>query len=202
MKFWLLQSNQYALDWHPGARVFKGNIMTLEERLSTYLDQTPQIDGSAYVAQGAIVIGAVTLAKNSSVWHNAVLRGDINTIEIGEGSNVQDGTVVHLADDFGVKVGQYVTIGHSAMIHACEIGDECLIGMQATLLDGAVVGAQSIVGAGSLITKGTQIPEGSLVLGAPAKVVRPLSQAERASLKAMAEKYVSVARAHKARFHS
>jgi len=174
--------------------------MTLEERLATYLDQTPQIDGSVYVAEGAIVIGAVTLGENASVWHNAVLRGDINTIEIGEGSNVQDGTVVHLADDFGVKVGTYVTIGHSAMIHACEIGDECLIGMQATLLDGAVVGAQSIVGAGSLVTKGTQIPEGSLVLGAPAKVVRPLDDAERASLKGLAEKYVEVARGHKARF--
>ncbi len=174
--------------------------MTIEERLSTYLDQAPQIDDSAYVAEGAVITGAVTLAENSSVWHNAVLRGDINTIEIGEGSNVQDGTVVHLADDYGVKVGKYVTIGHSAMIHACEIGDECLIGMQATILDGAVVGSQSIVGAGALVTKGTQIPEGSLVLGAPAKVVRPLSEAERAGLKGMAEKYVTVSRGHKARF--
>lgn len=176
--------------------------MTLEEQLSTYLDQTPLIHESAYVAAGAVVIGAVTLAKNSSVWHNAVLRGDINTIEIGAGSNVQDGTVVHLADDYGVKVGKYVTIGHSAMIHACQIGDECLIGMQATILDGAVVGAQSIVGAAALVTKGTQIPAGSLVLGAPAKVVRPLSEAERAGLKGMAEKYVRVARGHKARFDS
>jgi len=174
--------------------------MTIKERLSIYLDQTPKIDDSAYVAEGAIVIGAVTLGVNSSVWHNAVLRGDINTIEIGEGSNVQDGTVVHLADDYGVKVGKYVTIGHSAMIHACEIGDECLVGMQATVLDGAVIGAQSIVGAGALVTKGTQVPEGSLVLGAPAKVVRALSDAERAGLKGLAEKYVSVSRGHKQRF--
>jgi len=174
--------------------------MKLEERLSTYLDQTPEIAPSAYLAKGAVVIGAVSLGLNTSVWHNAVLRGDINTIEIGEGSNVQDGTVVHLADDFGVKVGKYVTIGHSAMIHACEIGDECLIGMQATILDGAVVGAQSIVGAGALVTKGTQIPEGSLVLGAPAKVVRALSQKERSELKGLAEKYVAVSRGHKQRF--
>lgn len=174
--------------------------MTIEERLSTYLDQTPQIDDSAYVAEGAIVIGAISLGVNSSVWHNAVLRADINTIEIGEGSNVQDGTVVHLADDYGVKIGKYVTIGHSAMIHACEIGDECLVGMQATILDGAVIGAQSIVGAGSLVTKGTQIPAGSLVLGAPAKVVRPLNEEERASLKGLAEKYVAVSRGHKKRF--
>lgn len=174
--------------------------MTVEERLAKYLDQTPEVDASAYIAKGAVVIGAVTLAENSSVWHNSVLRGDINTIEIGEGSNVQDGTVVHLADDYGVKVGKYVTIGHSAMIHACEIGDECLIGMQATILDGAVIGAQSIVGAGALVTKGTQVPEGSLVLGAPAKVVRSLSEEERSGLKAMAEKYVTVSRGHKRRF--
>lgn len=176
--------------------------MTLEEQLSTYLDQTPNIDASAYIAEGAIVIGAVTLARNASVWHNAVLRGDINAIEIGVGSNVQDGTVIHLADDYGVRVGNYVTIGHAAMIHACDIGDECLIGMQSTVLDGAVIGARSIVGAGALVTKGSQIPEGSLVLGTPAKVVRALTADERASLKGMAEKYVDVARAHKKRFGS
>lgn len=127
--------------------------MTIEERLATFLDQRPQIEESAYVAKGAVVIGAVSLGHRSSVWHNAVLRGDINTIKIGEGSNVQDGTVIHLADDFGVKIGSYVTIGHSAMIHACEIGDECLIGMRSTILDGAMIGAQSIVGAGALVTK-------------------------------------------------
>ena len=174
--------------------------MTVQKRIVTYLDQKPQIDDSAYVASGAIVIGAVNLAEDSSVWHNCVLRGDINSIEIGEGSNVQDGTIVHLADNFGVKVGKYVTIGHAAMIHACEIGDECLIGMQATILDGACIGAQSIVGAGALVTKGTQIPEGSLVLGSPAKVVRPLTEDERSSIKAMAEKYVAVSREHKKRF--
>lgn len=174
--------------------------MTTEERLATYLDQAPKVDASAYIASGAVVIGAVTLAEHSSVWHNAVLRGDINTIEIGEGSNIQDGTIVHLADDYRVKVGKYVTVGHAAMIHACEIGDECLIGMQATVLDGAVVGAQSIVGAGALVTKGTQIPEGSLVLGSPARVVRQLSDEERADIKGMAEKYVTVSREHKKRF--
>jgi carbonic anhydrase/acetyltransferase-like protein (isoleucine patch superfamily) len=173
--------------------------MTTEERLEKYLDQSPQIDDSAYVASGAVVIGAVTLGQNASVWHNCVLRGDINSIEIGEGSNVQDGSVVHLADNYGVKVGKYVTIGHMAMIHACSIGDECLIGMHATILDGAVIGAQCIVGAGSLVTKGTQVPAGSLLLGSPAKVVRALSEEERAGLKAMADKYVIVSRAHKER---
>jgi carbonic anhydrase/acetyltransferase-like protein (isoleucine patch superfamily) len=174
--------------------------MTTEERLATFLDQRPQIEESAYVAKGAVVIGAVSLGQKSSVWHNAVLRGDINTIKIGEGSNVQDGTVIHLADDFGVKIGSYVTIGHSAMIHACEIGDECLVGMRSTILDGAMIGAQSIVGAGALVTKNSHIPEGSLVLGAPAKVVRSLSDEERSKLKALAEKYVKVSRGHKQRF--
>jgi carbonic anhydrase/acetyltransferase-like protein (isoleucine patch superfamily) len=174
--------------------------MTTAERIAKFLDQRPEIDPSAYIASGAVVIGAVRLGKNSSVWHNAVLRGDINQIEVGECSNIQDGTIVHLADDYGVKIGCYVTVGHAAMIHACEIGDECLIGMQATVLDGAVVGRQSIVGAGALVTKGTRIPEGSLVLGSPAKVVRPLSDEERSGLKSMAEKYVIVSREHKKRF--
>ena len=174
--------------------------MNTTERLAKYLEQDPQIDPSAYVAAGAVVIGAVRLAENSSVWHNAVLRGDINSIEIGEGSNVQDGSVLHLADDYGVFVGKYVTIGHMAMVHACTIEDECLIGMHATILDGAVIGAQSIVGAGALVTKGTQVPAGSLVLGAPAKVVRPLTDSERGDLKAMAKKYVTVSRVHKQKF--
>jgi carbonic anhydrase/acetyltransferase-like protein (isoleucine patch superfamily) len=174
--------------------------MKIEERLAKFLDQSPEVDASAYVASGAVLLGAVRLAKDSSVWHNAVLRGDINTIRIGEGSNIQDGTIVHLADDYGVNIGRYVTVGHAAMIHACTIGDECLIGMQATVLDGAVVGAQSIVGAGALVTKGTQIPEGSLVLGSPAKVVRTLTSEERSGLKSMAEKYVVVSREHKKRF--
>lgn len=174
--------------------------MTTEERLAKFLDQEPQIADSAYVATGAVVIGAVSLAENTSVWHNAVLRGDINRIDVGKGSNIQDGTIVHLADDHGVKIGRYVTIGHAAMIHACTIEDECLVGMQATILDGALVGAQSIVGAGALVTKGTQIPEGSLVLGSPAKVVRPLTKEERSGLKSMAEKYIIVSRKHKNRF--
>ncbi|MGJ8639308.1 MAG: gamma carbonic anhydrase family protein [Opitutaceae bacterium] len=176
--------------------------MTLKERLSKYLDQTPVVDESAYVAKGAVVIGSVSLGPNSSVWHGSVLRADINSIEIGEASNVQDGTMVHLSDDYGVKVGKYVTIGHAAMIHACEIGDGCLIGMKATILDGAVIGAESIVGAGALVTKGTIVPEGSLVIGMPAKVVRQLTPKERAAGRDLALKYVEVSSEHKARFGS
>ncbi|MGF1453258.1 MAG: gamma carbonic anhydrase family protein, partial [Opitutales bacterium] len=115
-------------------------------------------------------------------------------------SNVQDGSVIHLADEFGVVIGEYVTIGHMAMIHACTIGDECLIGMHSTVLDGAVVGARSIIGAGALVTKGTEIPEGSVVMGAPGKVVKTLDPDAQLGLRKWAEKYVKVAAAHKARF--
>jgi len=173
--------------------------MTFEERLRHYLDQQPDIDDSAYVAPSAIVIGAVRLGPKSSVWPTSVLRGDIQSIEIGEGSNVQDGTIIHLADDYGVKVGNYVTIGHKAMIHACTIEDECLIGMSATILDGAVIGRRSIVGAGAVVTKGMQVPPGSLVLGMPAKIVKALSLEEQSELRAWAEKYVKVAAGFKSR---
>ena len=172
--------------------------MTIEERLDHYLNKIPQVDESAYVATGAVVIGAVTIGAQSSIWHNCVLRGDINSIEIGESSNIQDGSVVHLADNYGVKIGNHVTIGHMAMIHACTIKDECLIGMHSTILDGAVIGEQCIVGAGSLVTKNTKVPPGSLVLGTPAKIVRSLNQQERDEIRSWADKYVVVAKAHRA----
>lgn len=173
--------------------------MTTEERLARYLDQTPEIHADAYVSPRATVIGAVTLKALSSVWPGAVLRGDINSIIIGEGSNVQDGSVVHLADDFGVEVGDYVTIGHLAMIHACSIGDECLIGMSSTILDGAQIGPRCVVGAKALVTKGFVAPEGSVIMGVPGKIVKTLTPAEQAKLKAWAEKYVAVSAGFKAR---
>ena len=174
--------------------------MNLQKRLDKYLDQTPSVDPSVYIASGAVVVGAVKIGAQSSIWYNCVLRGDINAIEIGTGSNVQDGSVVHLADDFGVKIGDYVTVGHMAMVHACTIGNECLIGMHSTILDGSMIGEQCIIGASSLVTKGTQIPAGSLVYGSPAKVVRALSQQERDEIRSWADKYVQVAKAHKAKF--
>lgn len=174
--------------------------MNVEERLERYLSGEPKVDATAYVASQATVIGTVVLGPRSSVWPGVVLRGDINSIEIGEGTNIQDGSVVHLSDEFGVRIGAHVTVGHLAMIHACTIGDECLIGMKATILDGAEIGAQSIIGAGALVTKGTKIPPRSLVVGMPGKVVRALSDAEIASLRASAEKYIAVAAAHKKKF--
>ena len=173
--------------------------MTLEERLATFLGQDPSIDPTAYVAPEATVIGAVAMAPYSSIWPGAVARGDINRIEVGEGSNLQDGTIVHLADDFPVIIGKYVTIGHAAIIHACVIEDECLIGMGATILDGAVIGHHSIIGANALVTQDTVIPPGSMALGAPARVVRTLDADEQAGLRHWAEKYITVSKAHRAR---
>lgn len=154
---------------------------------------------AAFVAPSATVIGDVTLGAQSSVWYGCVLRGDINSIAIGDGTNVQDGTIVHLADDHGVRVGNFTTIGHAAIIHACEIGDECLIGMGATVLDGAKIGDRCIVGANALVTQRFVAPPGSMILGAPAKVVRPLTADEQRGLRRWAEKYVVVAQAHAAR---
>ncbi len=176
--------------------------MTVHDRLARHLGRSPEISRAAFVAPNATVIGDVILGAASSVWYGCVLRGDINRIEIGEGSNVQDGTIVHLADDYGVRVGNYTTIGHAAIIHACEIGDECLIGMGATVLDGAKIGDGCIVGANALVTQRFVAPPGSMILGAPAKVVRPLRPEERAGLRGWAEKYIAVAGAHAARLRA
>ena len=168
--------------------------MNFEDRLLRFWSQSPKVPASAFIAQGAVVIGDVTLGAESSVWFGAVLRADINRIEMGKASNIQDNAVVHLADDFPCLIGDFVTVGHSAILHACTVEDECLIGMGATILDGAVIGAQSIVGAKALVTGGTVIPPGSLVLGSPAKVVKSLSEEERAGIKHWADKYVANAR--------
>ncbi|RKX33590.1 MAG: gamma carbonic anhydrase family protein [Verrucomicrobia bacterium] len=173
--------------------------MTPEERLNTFLGKDPTIDPTAYVAPGATVIGDVRIGARASIWPGAVARGDINYIEIGEASNVQDGTIVHLADDYPVIIGKYVTIGHAAIIHACVIEDECLIGMGATILDGAVIGHHSIIGANALVTQNTIIPPGSMALGAPAKVVKALTEEQQTGLKKWADKYVFVSAAYRER---
>src|SRR6266446_5620783 len=165
-------------------------VSNLEKQLETFLQKPPTIGKEVYIARGAVVVGDVTLGHYSSVWCNAVLRGDINRIVIGHHTNIQDGSVLHLADDFPCILGNYVTVGHGAILHACTIGNEVLVGMGSTVLDGAIVGDQCLIGAGALITPGVQIPPGSMVLGAPAKVVRELTPQERVSLKGWAEKYV------------
>ena len=170
--------------------------MTFDERMARYRDARPSLHPSAFIAPGAVLVGDVTLEEDSSVWYGAVLRADINHIHIGRGSNIQDGSVVHLADDLGVILGEYVTCGHRAILHACAIDDEVLIGMGATVLDGAEIGARSIIGANALVTQHMKIPPGSMVLGSPAKVRRALDLEEQASLRAWAEKYVALSRAY------
>jgi gamma-carbonic anhydrase len=162
----------------------------LVQQLDTFLRRQPKLGDGVYIARGAVVIGDVTLGEYSSVWYNAVLRGDINRIVIGHHTNIQDNSVVHLADEFPCFIGNWVTVGHNAIVHACTVGDECLIGMGATVLDGAEIGEQSIIGANALVTQFTKIPPGSMVLGSPAKVVRTLNAEERLLIKPWAEKYV------------
>jgi len=157
----------------------------------------PKIDPTAYVAPGTHIIGDVTLAAYVSVWPTAVLRADIHYIQIGVGSNVQDGAIIHLSDVCPVDVGQYVTIGHGAIVHGCAVEDECLIGMRATILDGARIGAQSIVGAGAVVTAGMVVPPGSMVLGMPAKVVRSLTETQRSQIRTWAQRYIVLTQALK-----
>jgi gamma-carbonic anhydrase len=170
--------------------------MTPKQRLRVHLGRRPATGKSAFVAKNATVVGDVVLGPLSSVFYGAVLRGDINEIRVGEGTNIQDNAVIHLADELGAHIGKWCTVGHGAIVHACRINDECLIGMGATVLDGATIGRQSIVGANSLVPQRFVCPAGSLVFGSPARIVRKLTRKERGGLKAWAQKYVVVAKAH------
>ena len=154
----------------------------------------PEVPPSAFVADGARLIGDVRLGADASVWFNAVLRGDINSIRVGDRSNVQDGVVIHVTHRDSVIVGNDVTIGHQAMIHGCELRDGSLIGMGAVVLDGATVGRQALVAAGAVVRENFAVPEGMLVAGVPARIVRPLTEEERASLLESARHYVEYAR--------
>lgn len=160
-------------------------------------DTVPEMHATSYVAPGAHVIGAVSLAEESSVWYTSVLRGDINHVRVGEQSNVQDGSVLHVSDDFACVLGARVSVGHRAIVHAAEVGDEVLIGMGAIVLDGARIGPRCIVAAGALVTKGQVVPEGSLVMGSPARVVRVLTQEERLANARLALKYVELSRRYR-----
>lgn len=164
--------------------------------LPTFLlpESSPAIHPSTFIAQGAVVLGAASLGEESSVWYGSVIRADINRIIVGAQSNVQDGSVLHVSDDCPCELGERVTVGHRAVVHACRVHDEVLVGMSATILDGAVIGARSIIAAGALVTKGMQVPEGSLVLGSPARVVRTLSLDEQRGNHRLAIKYVQVSR--------
>jgi carbonic anhydrase/acetyltransferase-like protein (isoleucine patch superfamily) len=152
--------------------------------------EAPTIHESAFVADGATVIGKVVLEENASVWFGAVLRGDNEAIAVGAGSNVQDGVVMHTDPGFPLTVGTNVSIGHQAMLHGCTIHDYALIGIQAVILNGAVIGRNCLVGAGAVVTEGKVFPDNSLIVGAPARVVRQLSDEDVERLKKNADSYI------------
>lgn len=166
---------------HPGAII---------ER---YLNRLPAVAADALICAGATVVGDVRIGEGASVWYGAVLRGDMNYIELGAHSNVQDGTVIHLGDNDPTIIGEHVVVGHRAVLHGCTIEPHCLIGMQATVLDGAVIGRGSIVGAGAIVSAGAVIPPASLVLGVPAKVVKSLPPEKEEAHRMLAQKYARLA---------
>ena len=159
---------------------------------------TPRLADTAWVAESAQVMGNVELAADTSVWFNAVLRGDTEVIRVGRGSNIQDNSVVHADIGFPVTIGENVTVGHQVMLHGCSIGDGSLIGIQAVVLNGARIGKHCLVGAGALVTEGKEFPDGSMIFGSPAKWVRQLTDEQIAELDRSAEHYVENARRFKA----
>ncbi len=161
-------------------------------------DHSPQVHGSAWVADSAQVMGAVTLEADASVWFGATVRGDTEHITIGEGANIQDGSVLHADHGMPLTVGKHVTVGHMVMLHGCTIGDEALIGIGAVVLNGAKIGKNCLVGAGSLVTEGKEFPDGSMIMGTPAKVVRQLTPEQIEGLRRSAQHYIENAHRFKA----
>lgn len=161
-----------------------------------YEGMVPKIHASCFVAESAEVIGNVEIKEQSSVWYGSVIRGDENKIQIGSHTNIQDACVIHISEANDTKIGDYVTVGHKAIVHACHVGNNVLVGMGAIILDGAVIEDNVLIGAGAVVTPGKKIPGGTLVLGAPAKVVRHLTADEISGLKQSAIDYVSFAKKH------
>jgi carbonic anhydrase/acetyltransferase-like protein (isoleucine patch superfamily) len=152
-------------------------------------DKRPSLHEESWVASTAVVIGSVNLGRNASIWWNAVARGDNDPITIGDNSNIQDGSVLHTDEGIPLTIGANVTVGHKVMLHGCTVGDGCLIGIGSTVLNRAVIGTNCIVGANSLVAEGKVFPDRSLILGAPAKVVRELTDDEVARLQKSADHY-------------
>ena len=153
-------------------------------------DTRPVMTESTWVADSAQVMGNVVLADNTSVWFGAVIRGDTETIHIGEGSNIQDCSVLHADHGKPLTIGKHVTVGHQVMLHGCTIGDESLIGIGAVVLNGAKIGNNCLVGAGSLVTEGKEFPDGSMIMGSPAKVVRELTPEQIQGIRMSAKNYI------------
>jgi carbonic anhydrase/acetyltransferase-like protein (isoleucine patch superfamily) len=161
-------------------------------------EHSPKLPDEYYVSETASVIGNVTLHHQASIWFGSVLRGDIEPIVIGERSNIQDNSVAHTSRGYPVIVGNDVTVGHNVTLHACTIGNNCLIGMGAILLDGCTIGDNCIIGAGALVKQHQQIPEGSLAVGSPARVIRKLDEAAIRDITSYAERYVALQRRYTA----
>ncbi|MDJ0788135.1 MAG: gamma carbonic anhydrase family protein [Myxococcota bacterium] len=160
-------------------------------------DRVPELHPSVWVAPGAIVVGAVRIGADSSIWYATVVRGDVHRISIGARTNVQDGSVIHVTRDrFPTFIGDDVSVGHRAVVHGCRVGDGALIGIGAIVLDGAVVGEEALVGAGAVVTPGSEVPPRTLVLGAPARPVRELSDDEVRLQRERTATYVETAREH------
>lgn len=162
-----------------------------------FLPTRLRIDPSVFVAPGAVLVGDVTIGGDSSVWYHATLRGDMAPVRVGRESNIQDGAVVHVHDDHPAEIGDRVVVGHRAIVHGARVEDEVLVGMGAILLNGSVVGSRSLVGAGAVVPEGFRVPPGSLVVGVPARVVRPLGEAEVERILTNARQYVEYARRYR-----
>lgn len=163
--------------------------------LQNYKHHSPAVDASAYLAPTATVVGAVSIGQESSIWHGAVLRGDVEPISVGARTSIQDNSVVHSTGGWQpARIGDDVTVGHSVVVHGCTIADRVLVGMGSLILDAAEIGSDVIIGAGSLITARTVIPPGSMVFGRPAKIVRPLSDEERSYIMISSTRYVDLGR--------
>lgn len=157
-------------------------------------DWTPQVAPSAWIAESAEVMGRVAIGAEASVWFGSVLRGDSESLTVGEGSNIQDLSVLHADEGLPLVIGRHVTVGHKVMLHGCTIGDESLIGIGAVVLNGARIGRNCLVGAGALVTEGKEFPDGSLIVGAPARVARPLTPEQIEGLRQSAQHYIDNAR--------
>ncbi|HEY0900867.1 MAG TPA: gamma carbonic anhydrase family protein [Micavibrio sp.] len=163
-----------------------------------YKNITPRIDDSAFIAENAVIIGAVEIGAEASIWYNCALRGDVNDIKIGARTNIQDGTIIHVSSTTqGTYIGDDVTVGHMALLHACTIGDRAFIGMKACVMDDAIVEEEAMVAAGALVTSGKRVPKHQLWAGSPARFMRNLTPEEINFLKFSAERYVALSRSYK-----
>ena len=163
----------------------------MTEKIITYGGRTPELDETVFVASGAKIVGRVRIGAYSSVWYNAVIRGDADDVRIGSGTNIQDGAVLHEDGGSPLDIGDHVTVAHGAILHGCKVENDVMIGMRATVLSGAVIGEHSLIGAGSLVLGGQEIPPFSLVMGVPAKVIRELAPWEIENNSKMAYRYLN-----------